>query len=404
MRIIVYEHMAGGGYAKQPLPPSIICEGYGMLRSLAADLKAAGHEVTVLLDERISKLNPPLDADYTVPIVDSAEPTRFLCSIAQINDAAYVIAPETAQTLKSLVSAVEQTGKVSLNSEADAITKAADKAVLYEKLLNLGLAPKTVTLNIDEAPAKAASTIKKELGYPAVVKPADGVSCSSLSIVENEAQTTKAIAKIKAKSPSKLFIAQQYIAGQAASVSLLSTGKKATALSLNKQNLTLEGPEGDSSYLGGVVPFMHPLKEAAFAAAKKAVESIAGLRGYVGVDLVMAEDRVFVLDVNARLTTSYVGLRRVAGFNVAEAMVDAVLHEKLPKTSNPSGFACFSKVETPKPTNNAFHKAAKLPSVVSPPFLLNGTACSLLMGEGATLAEADLQLEQAKKRLLTITG
>ena len=35
--------------------------------------------------------------------------------------------------------------------------------------------------------------------------------------------------------------------------------------------------------------------------------------------------RAFVVDVNPRLTTSYVGLRRVANFNVAEAMVNAVL-------------------------------------------------------------------------------
>ena len=85
-----------------------------------------------------------------------------------------------------------------------------------------------------------------------------------------------------------------------------------------------------SSYEGGVVPFDHPLKQEAFAVAEKVVESISGLRGYVGVDLVLTQDKPFVVDVNPRLTTSYVGLRKVAGFNVAEALVNAVLNGKLP--------------------------------------------------------------------------
>ena len=74
MKIIVYEHVSGGGYAGQPIPSGVLAEGYGMLRGVVADFKAAGHEVTVLLDERISKLNPPIDADCTVPIFYANEP------------------------------------------------------------------------------------------------------------------------------------------------------------------------------------------------------------------------------------------------------------------------------------------------------------------------------------------
>ena len=61
MRILVYEHVSGGGYAGQPISPSVLSEGFGMLRTVVSDFKAAGHEVTVLLDARISKLNPPID-------------------------------------------------------------------------------------------------------------------------------------------------------------------------------------------------------------------------------------------------------------------------------------------------------------------------------------------------------
>ena len=104
--------------------------------------------------------------------------------------------------------------------------------------------------------------------------------------------------------------------------------------------------------------------------AEKVVGCFAGLRGYVGVDLVLAKDKAFVVDVNPRLTTSYVGLSRVANFNVAEAIVNAVLKGELPAKQETTGFVCFSKVETPKPTVNAFQKAAQISEVVSPPFPL----------------------------------
>jgi hypothetical protein len=129
------------------------------------------------------------------------------------------------------------------------------------------------------------------------------------------------------------------------------------------------------------------------------------LRGYVGVDLVLAHDKPYVVDVNPRLTTSYAGLRRVAQFNIAEAMVNAVLNQKLPKP-NSQGVCCFSKIETSKPQPLAFHKASELSAVVSPPFPIDGNdkACALLIGEGEDLGEAQLRLEEAKKHLCNIIG
>jgi tyramine---L-glutamate ligase len=406
VKVIVYEHISGGGYAEKPIPPSILCEGFGMLREVVSDFKAAGHEVTVLLDARLSKLKPPIDAGCITPIVYSKEPEKFLSNIAQINDAIYIIAPETGQTLQSLIELAEKTGKTSLNCKSSAIAKVADKAVLYEKLAKNGVpTPKTITLSNGYDDLEGVKqAIKQKLNYPIILKPADGVGCSGLSLIKNQTQLERAIAKIKTESKSKRFIAQEFIKGEAASVSLLSTGKKAVALSLNKQNINIAEPEGTSSYEGGVVPFSHPLEGEAFALAEKVVESVSGLRGYVGVDLVLAETEAFLVDVNPRLTTSYVGLREVAGFNVAESLVNAVMHGKLPDAPKNNRVACFSKMETPKPSINAYQKASKLAEVVSPPFPLNGStkACALLIGRGDSLEEATLRLEEAKKHSLNI--
>ena len=215
---------------------------------------------------------------------------------------------------------------------------------------------------------------------------------------------TVAVAKIRAESTGKRFIAQEFIRGEAASVSLLSTGKKAKALSLNKQNIILAGPEATSSYEGGAVPLEHWLKQEAFKIAEKVTEVFSDLKGYVGVDFVLTEHKPYVVDVNPRLTTSYVGLRKVARFNVAEALVNAVCKGTFPAKLENKGFACFSKVETPKPTIATFLKAAKLSSVVSPPFPLNKNkkSIALVISEGDNLENAKLHLEEAKKHLLNI--
>ena len=139
---------------------------------------------------------------------------------------------------------LEKTGKTSLNCESDAIKLVADKGVLYESLQKNGFStPKTLVLKRSESLAQIKQAIKRELSYPVVIKPVDGVGCGGLSIVKQEDQIENAIAKVKAESKNTCFIAQEFIKGDSASVSLLSNGKKAMALSLNKQNVNLAGPD-----------------------------------------------------------------------------------------------------------------------------------------------------------------
>jgi predicted ATP-grasp superfamily ATP-dependent carboligase len=240
-----------------------------------------------------------------------------------------------------------------------------------------------------------------ELSYPLIFKPVDGVGASGLSIVKEYNQVGKALLKIGRESTSKRFIAQEFIEGERVSVSLLSTGKKALAASLNKQNMVIAGPDGLSSYEGGIVPFEHPRKHDAFAVAEKVVELFPGLRGYVGVDIILTENAVFVIDVNPRLTTSFVGLHKVVNFNVAEALINSVLSDKLPIKPEIHGVACFSKQEMSLPSNEGYRRALRVSGMVSPPFPLLGNtkACALVMGYGKTCKSACLGLEEAKKQL-----
>jgi predicted ATP-grasp superfamily ATP-dependent carboligase len=306
--------------------------------------------------------------------------------------------------LQSLVESVEQTGVASLNCPASTIGKVVDKTVLQASLKKLRVpAPETLTFSVADGVEEIKRAIHGRLSFPLIFKPSNDVGCCGLSVVKNARQVAGAVGKIKRESASKRFLAQELIKGAAASVSLVSTGSEALSISLNRQDVTIGAPDKISSYNGGLVPFDHPLRRRAFAVAEKIVKSFRNLRGYVGVDLVLTEEEAVAIEVNPRLTTSYIGLRRVVNFNPAEAIVNAVLKRELPTNIQSCGYAFFSKVETPLPTIDALQKTYDINEVVSPPFpvLENGTACALVSSHGATLKAATARFREAKKRVLS---
>jgi predicted ATP-grasp superfamily ATP-dependent carboligase len=317
-----------------------------------------------------------------------------------------VIAPETEGILQSLVKSVEQTGAVSLNCPASAIGKVVDKTVLHESLKKLGVpTPETITFSVADGVAEVKRAIHGRLRFPLIFKPSNDVSCCGLSVVRNESQVAGAVGKIKRESASKRFVAQELIKGAAASVSLISSGSEALSISLNRQDVTIGAPDAISSYSGGLVPFDHPLRHSAFAVAEKIVKSFRNLKGYIGMDLVLTEDEAVAIEVNPRLTTSYIGLRRVINFNPAEAILNAVSKRKLPIDIQTCGYAFFSKVETPLPTIDALQKTYEINEAISPPFPVssNSTACALVSSHAATVKAATAGFREAKKRVLSIT-
>jgi predicted ATP-grasp superfamily ATP-dependent carboligase len=404
LRLLIYEHVSGGGFADEPIPVGVLSEGFGMLRTLISDFKAAGHYVATTLDSRLARLNPPLDADCIVPVFSSREVQAAIRKVSASADAAYVIAPETEGILQSLVENVEQTGVASLNCPASTIGKIVDKVVLQASLKKLRVpTPETIMFSVADGVEEIKRAIHGRLNFPLIFKPSSDVGCCGLSVVRNARQVADAVGKIKRESASKRFLAQEFIKGAAASVSLVSTGSEALSISLNRQDVTIGAPDAISSYNGGLVPFDHPLRRIAFAVAEKIVKSFRDLRGYVGVDLVLTEEEAVAMEVNPRLTTSYIGLRRVVNFNPAHGIVNAVLKRELPTNIQSYGYAFFSKVEMPLPTIDALQKTYEVNEAVSPPFPVSssGTACALVSSYGATLKAATARFREAKKRVLS---
>jgi len=324
LNILIFEYATAGGVKE----PAFTAEGKAMVQSLTHDFNSFSASYV------ISKNSEPIDGGSSQPIIINGDPNKWLENNISNYDFCLPIAPEEDLILYELTRIIEDANVQVLGSSIDAVLKCSNKHFTYQVLK--GKVPiiesEYVHWNEIKDQAKLFPSTK-------VVKPADGVSCSAVQIVKSFEEFKNATREIKDFSGLPYFLIQNWVEGDSVSVSLLSNGTKALPISLNQQDVTLKN--GCVNYNGGKVPLDHPLEEEAKIVAKKAVESINGLKGYVGVDLILGEE-VHLVEINSRITTPYVVLRKMLNFNLGEAIFESV-RGKLPRKVELNGQVSFQK-------------------------------------------------------------
>jgi predicted ATP-grasp superfamily ATP-dependent carboligase len=153
----------------------------------------------------------------------------------------------------------------------------------------------------------------------------------------------RAILEAESEGWSGSLILQPYLPGRAVSVSFLAGTERLLSLPAVKQELS---NDGRFHYRGGSLPLPPELDRRARSLAEKAVRTVEGMHGYFGVDLVLgasSDGRAdAVIEINPRLTTSYIGLRRLAQFNLAQALLGLVTRAPLPVENWRTGPIIFS--------------------------------------------------------------
>lgn len=373
MRILVYEYFAGGGLDNDPSSLSILCEGLEMLRNLISDFKFVGHSVITILDSKIINIDfSQTNADQIIEISRFEELYDIINEFSSNIDAAYIIAPETNGILQKILKIIKNSGIITLNCNITGIDKVCNKIKLYNYLKKIRIkTPKSIDFTTFDKLSDIKTVIRKNFNYPIIIKPSKGISCEGVSIVHNGKKLKKAIANIKKRAYSNEVIAQELINGINVSICLLSSDNKARAISLNKQNLTIAEPDNISEYKGGIVPFESPLKKKAFALAEKTINSIEDLKGFIGIDLILTNNDVVVIEINPRLTTSYIGLRKVTNINLAKTLIDCHFEKNIPAEIKNEGYSYFSKIKIPINLVNSFNSNL-IEEITIPPLKIPG--------------------------------
>jgi predicted ATP-grasp superfamily ATP-dependent carboligase len=127
---------------------------------------------------------------------------------------------------------------------------------------------------------------------------------------------------VSARAPGRSalgeMVEQAFVPGIPASVAFVVGRARAISLPPCRQLLS---DDGRFTYLGGQAPLAICANPVA-AVASQAVANVPELLGFIGVDVVIGHDNQYwVIEINPRLTTSYIGLRELAETNLAEVML-----------------------------------------------------------------------------------
>ena len=288
-----------------------------MLSAVLHDFQRSGeiHTIT-LIHESFDK--PLLGEGEVERIGNAADEEKRFRHIAAAADATLVIAPETANCLAERARWVEEAGGRLLGPSSTAISVATDK-------LRCGL-----WWQSQKVPTPRARLLSEPgRSYPAVLKPRDGSGSQATFLVADETALPMCLERAMGETEGQghhEFMLQDYVAGQAASVAFLCGPRDTIALPPASQHIS---GDGRFHYLGGALPLPAVLSARAVSLATLALAEIHGLRGYVGVDLVLgdADDggADFAIEINPRLTTSYLGLQMLCRDNLALTMLRVAL-------------------------------------------------------------------------------
>ena len=305
MKVFVCEFITGGGLARDPLPRGLAQEGGMMAQALAADLhELPGIRVVASRDARLPRL-PDGETIVAGPGDDLSE--TYARGLAAA-DAAWPIAPETDGALESLARATLRAGRRLLGCQPGAIRIAASKRRTAAALARGGV-PVVPTFT-------AFETLPHRAG-PWVVKPDDGAGCEDTEIAPDH----DAARSLLAANPVRM-VAQPWIEGQPASLSVLCADGRSMLLAVNLQEVRIAERRVVVERL--LVNAVADTDGRLATLAQAVVAAIPGLWGYIGIDLVRTRNGPVVLEVNPRLTTSYCGLRAALGLNAAGMVLQLV--------------------------------------------------------------------------------
>ena len=312
MRLLLYEWCCSGGLqgpdaaavAGDAAPTGLTAEGRLMLEAIAADAaRLPGCDVTLLIDSLLpAPARPGLPAGGSCREVAPGEELAALLAAAEAADAVILVAPETAGVLTDRLACLETAGLADrvIGGPVGFARAAADKQTTCDKLAAAGVpVPAGQSLGADaELPAG--------FRLPAILKARDSAGCDGLLKIATAADY---------RSPTGPARLESLAAGTAASLACLCGPGGVVPLLPLEQLFT----DGRQPAFRGLRPLAAALRPRAQQLAVRAIEALARAtggrpRGWVGVDMIMgprADGRADrVIEINPRLTTSFVGLSR----------------------------------------------------------------------------------------------
>lgn len=281
-----------------------------MRDALLSDLAQLSYDVSTTIDARLSMPH------HALCTVVSADDDVWQVWKTQVNavDAVWLIAPETDGVLHYLTQIASLQGKLILGCGLDAIEVTTNKMATFLALTQAKI--QTIKTFTFEQWQQAATL---NLSTQWLVKPIDGAGCEATMCFDRAQNLMRWVERNKKQHT---HIIQPYHTGQPASISCVMFKGKAQVLSCNTQIIELNNHV--LSFKGVIINGMRAHWQAFEQLANQVAAAFSDLAAYVGIDVIVQNEEIFVVEINPRLTTSYVGLREATGVNPAELIINTL--------------------------------------------------------------------------------
>jgi predicted ATP-grasp superfamily ATP-dependent carboligase len=314
-KIFVCEFITGGGLCAAHLSESLTHEGALMRDSLLRDLSELPYSVSTTVDAR---LNAPKNCAECFVVQADDDVWQIWKAQVKAADAVFIIAPETDGTLHYLTQMAGLESAQVLGCGLNSIAIASDKMATYLAL---------EAANIATIPTYTLENWPKS-HWIWLAKPNDGVGCSDTACFNNADDLQDWIVR---NDKQLTHVIQAYQPGDSASISCVMKKGKAHVLSCNTQEIEINNHM--LSYKGGIVNGMREHWQQFELVANQVAKALPDLAGYVGIDVIVDDgnigaDEIIVVEINPRLTTSYIALREATGKNPAELIINTLTNPR----------------------------------------------------------------------------
>ncbi|MEX3951034.1 ATP-grasp domain-containing protein [Paraburkholderia sp. EG287B] len=313
-KVLVYEYISAGGDTAAAAVPELLAMGRAMRDAVAGDLaRIPGVEVTCVGSASEAAATGPRAPALTWRAPPPGhDAVAFVGAEALHHDMVWVIAPETGGVLAALCGAVDATRWI--GCDAASLQIAGSKRATVRHLAQAGVA--TTRAWSAEAPLQPDA--------PAwVVKPDDGAGALDTRFYDDWREAQSAFLARLAAQERVTF--EEWVEGDALSLSLLCTPDHAELLSVNWQHIGVT--QGRLAYEGvtvGAISLDSLVGHACAELAARVARALPGLAGFVGIDLVWHRERGPVLiEINPRVTCAYAGLSARLDTNLAARVLAA---------------------------------------------------------------------------------
>lgn len=289
-----------------------------MVTAVMDDFSRVPEATAVTLeDARLAIERPAAERGRYRAVATAAErDAQFDAEVCQA-DGVLLIAPETDGILTRLARRVEELGGRLLSPPSEFCAWATDKSAVAATMIAAGAPlPEGVRL-------QPSDPWPQDFPAPAVLKPNDG--CGSQGVRRLDDLSRDARPQEVDLRDATVWRLERFVPGEAASVLVLWGPTTRAVLCGFMQTLS---DDGTFQYLGGAGPLSSNLQQRLERLVDRVFEPLPEWQGFIGLDVVLgpAEDGSsdYLIEVNPRLTTSYVAARAMYCTNLMQLLLDVV--------------------------------------------------------------------------------